>query len=217
MVGNFVSDVERFLRWIHPGILLLSLIHLGRTNGVIGFLNLTDQADASLILAALAVAAIISGNIIYMLYRYGFHQFLQWALFVIGKSDVAVYAGRHVVGRQETDSWPDRCGSWIIGRFFYWSNEFVRAAALKAGGDPRFKEHMRNRDYLWGLTHGLGMTVILLIIAQCWIIEDCSVLGRTSSNWQWILIVALALIWLLMEVRNYLAGRKLARMLEVLF
>jgi hypothetical protein len=76
---------------------------------------------------------------------------------------------------------------------------------------------MRNRDYLWGLTHGLGMTVILLIIAQCWIIEDCSVLGRTSSNWQWILIVALALIWLLMEVRNYLAGRKLARMLEVLF
>ena len=36
MVGNFVSDIERFLRWIHPGILLLSLIHLGRTDEQVG-------------------------------------------------------------------------------------------------------------------------------------------------------------------------------------
>ena len=85
MVGNLVSDVERFARWVYPGLLLIVLLHLGRDGGLIKSLNLDGQAGV-VVVFALTVGAIVSSNIIYSLYRYGFHPILQRAFFIFGKS-----------------------------------------------------------------------------------------------------------------------------------
>ena len=91
MVGTLVSNVERFVRWVYPGLLLPALLQLSRKDSVIDLIRLPEKSGDGVQVFALTTGVIVSSFVIYMLYRYLFHEPMQYVLFLSGWSDVAVY------------------------------------------------------------------------------------------------------------------------------
>ena len=84
MIASITSNVEGFVRWVYPGLLLLVLLQLGRENGVAQLLNLGEVKDA-LQIFWLVTVGIVSSQVLYTFHRYIIHEWLLECPFTCGR------------------------------------------------------------------------------------------------------------------------------------
>ena len=140
---------------------------------------------------ALTAAVIIASFVIYTIYRYLFHQIVQYVFFVIGFSDILEFANK--AGLK---------GSRGLKRFIKSSDQFE----LVVRHGTRFERYMGFSDYVFSLAHGLGVTWLMLLL--WFLIVPVSRIEDALNGWlkdpfnAWWLVGLLAATWLLVTVRN---------------
>jgi len=208
MIGSLVLDVERFVRWVYPGLLLLAFLQFGREDGLIKMLDLLDEKSGTVRVFVLGLVAIVFSFGAYTVYRYIFHQLVQWLFFLSGFSDVLEFARGRGVGRNWEASGFRKRG---VRAFSRWSNAFE----LVSRSGSKYRGYMGFNDYVWGLSHAIGVTWLMLI-ALAFCVESSSRIGRVE-NWKvwWVgLIVILVVAWVWVVLRNVDRSILFARSLE---
>ncbi len=189
-VQSLLSNVERFLRWVYPGLLFLALLHLGSKDGVIETSGL-DVRSPSLQIFGLTTWAIVAGFVIYSLQRYVVHEmFVQYLVFwvAIRKGDAYSYALKK------------KCVDTPIRRFP--SHFWQWSACLQWDSLQAMQGYSGWRDYSWAVTHALGLSSWLILLGRL-LAQEGSTLSK--ANW-WVvgIGVILAGMWLWQELRNIL-------------
>lgn len=197
--GVLLNNVERFLRWVYPGLLVLGLLQLGTTDGVAAVLKLKNESDAVQIFG-LVVATIVVGFIVYAMQSYllneGLVRFLLFfCLFPLG--DAYNYAKSRNAAVKDT-RW------WQLWRrhpavFWHWSIKLNLESQELWGGRYR-----QGRAYDWGVTHALGLTSWLILLAAVFA-QKRSTLDDLNTG---VIVVGalLGLAWLWQELKNVLPG-----------
>lgn len=187
--GNLLAKVERFLRWIYPGLLLLALLHLGRTTSLLEWDALSQQAVAVQVFALVA-AAIVASILIYAAQRYFLHEVVvQYLLFLCGKGDAFNYAKHNC----ESPPLRRRC---CPTAFWEWSSRLnVESYSLGEG-------YSNLRDYAWGVTHALGLSSWVIWIG--WALKDDGSTLDRAFWWLLALSISFFALWLWQELRNVL-------------
>lgn len=191
MISNVTTNVERFVRWVYPGLLLMALIHFTNPKGALGALHLAGETSAALRGFALTAAVIIASFIIYTVYRYFFHQIVLYVFFVIGFSDLRVFANN--AGLK---------GSRGPCRFIRSNDQFD----LVVRSDTRFERYIGFSDYVYSLSHGLGMTWLMLFL-WFWIVPSSRIEDKINASLiapvnAWWIVGLLFVTWLLINIRN---------------
>jgi len=187
-VTGFLSNVERFLRWIYPGLLVLGLLYLGRTDGPMVFLHLKNGSDAIQIFGLL-VGVIVASILIYAAQRYLVHEMvIQYLLFLCGKGDAFNYAkhkGKPPPLRRRCDPTP----------FWCWSSR------LNVESRTLGRDYNELRDYAWGVTHALGLTWWLILLGGLRAAPE-SQLGKLPDWVLGVVVAGMFVVWLWQELRN---------------
>jgi hypothetical protein len=187
-VGNLLANVERFLRWVYPGLLLLALMHLGRKTSLPEWEALRHQAVAVQVFALLA-AAIVASILVYAAQRYFLHEMVvQYLLFLRGKGDAFNYATQN--GEPDTLRWPQD--------FWHWSSR------LNVESRTLGRDYNDLRDYAWAVTHALGVTWWLILLGRLLAAPE-SVIGRLPGWALGLIVGGLFVVWLWQELRNVLS------------
>ena len=206
MITNVTSNVEGFVRWVYPGLLLLGLLHMGRVASITETLRLDGLKEAVQVSGLIAVA-ILTSQVIYHLHRYLLHEWIiQYVLFFLwGHGDIVEFAKGYDWKRNKPRSKSE--GKTPRERnplaFWYWSNKFE--------AESRQREHrayMGYRDYSWGITHALGITSWMLLIATFCREPNSLLSGKTGVLWT--IIIILALLWVLRVGRNIVESKRFA-------
>jgi len=188
-VTGFLTNVERFLRWVYPGLLLLALLHLGRKTSLPEWQALRQQEVAVQVFALVAVT-IVASILIYAGQRYFVHEiFIQYLLFLSGNGDAFNYA-------KQKGKPPPLRRRWCPTVFWEWSSRLNLESRSLPGG------YSDLRDYSWGVTHALGLSAWLILLTSRYG-EENSIVDKFEV-WALVLGAVLALSWIWQEFRNVL-------------
>jgi len=188
VVERLLSNIERFMRWVYPGLLLLVLLHFGGRVELETILGVERQSAAVQIFA-LAVIAFVSSFIIYSLHRYVVQEFIEYVMFWFKRGPVAAGACKR---GQLPPTWRRII---VIWDFWLWNSQFQR----RKFGILRVNEVERKfTDFLmynWALTHAMGVTAWMIPLVYC-----RSSPGSDLSKWggevlALTILFALAWVW----------------------
>ena len=191
VIDSLLSNVERFLRWVYPGFLLLVLLHFGRTISLVETLGL-DQQSGPVQILGLSIAIVVSSAIIYILHRYVIQEMIfEYGIFYLlcGWGPVAEQARLQELGRRQVASWTNRLLWW---HFWRWNVDFQRS---KFGYTRTSDTHIWNFiTYNWAVTHAIGISWWMLLITNLFA-EPWSEI-RGLRTWIWPLTGLLLFAWL---------------------
>ena len=199
---SFLDNIERFLRWLYPGVLLLVLLHMARSNddgpqSVMVTLRLSEEPTA-VVLGGLLGAAIVGSVVLYSLQRYLISEIVvQYLIFwwITGAGDAFQYARV----RSQT---PNR---WNPIHFWGWSNT-LRRDTLDSGGATQAWQ-----DYTWAVAHAIGVSAWTIGLVFFFFTEQGSLLDSIEDGWVWLAVSVLGLAWVWQELRSVLAPRLTGR------
>ena len=139
-LGSVFSNLERFLRWVYPGVLVLGLLHLGTRKGALVFLHLDQNISGSLQIFGLVAAVVVSGLVVYSLQRYLVHEvIIQYTLFFFRLGDAFNYALRHTGAQGHVHQIPP----WL---------QWLPAPAIPwAPAQPELGPALISRVWRWGI------------------------------------------------------------------
>lgn len=204
-LGDILGEnFERFLRWVYPGVLALSLLHLGRVQetgpdrtapgNLVQTLGLSGQGDAVQLLG-IGMAIIFLSFLLYFLQRYVVHEMIvHYLLFVFGKGDAYGYGNAHAKVKDRDDkSNLHRSPK----QFWHWNTMLQLDYGSVLGG-----RYSANRDYGWSVTHAIGLSSWTILLAG-FLHRDGSTLDNLSVV-SFTVGSVFACAWIWQELKNIL-------------
>ena len=185
-IDSFLANIERFLRWIYPGLLVIVLLYLGDSLKLADFPG-TEQS--ALKIFGLTVFAIVSSFVVYTLHRYVLHEIIEYAFFVLGIG--AKYVRRE--GQQNPPAiWTHRLNPL---QFWRWNSRFQRLkfGVSRKSAEGRFLDFL---TYQWAVTHALGLTFWAIPVSYYFLSSDDSHLkAHPSAVLAGTILVLVAWVW----------------------
>ena len=213
IVGSLFANLEGVVRWFYPGILIISLRHLGLTDGLISRVGLSEYSNSIQILA-LVFGTFVSSFIAYTLHRYILQEVIEYLIFYWILRWGAVVMQASLKGptnrvRRTRRIWQRLIllQSWNPFAFLFWNSRFQRSKFAKA---PKASEFLPYLTYSWAVTHAIGMSswIVPLMYSQA---EE----GTNLSNfglWRILAITALLFVaWAWQEINNTISDIGVAR------
>jgi hypothetical protein len=184
MIDNFLGNVERFLRWIYPGLLFLVVFHLGTVDGLKQTLLRENSVLNVQPVFGLLALVVVSGTVIYALQRHCVNEFLQLVFFVFKQG--AVFYLYCTSGNNKCKDWRHRLKPWV-----FW--EYSSKAQIKRFGNEQNQQFRAYMTYSWSMNHALGLSS--WVIPLGYMLSDSRSEFKQWGSFVWVLTAVFFVIW----------------------
>lgn len=196
-VGSLAREFDRLVRWGYPGLLFLSLLHLGKSDLLHDRMLVGEERLFSFI-----VIILVSSFVIYGLHRYVLHEALMEVLRALGWQPL------FIDGELRGDRPPVAPLRWIAPYYDGRSTRWTRRRNGSAEG-----EFSRALYIAWAVAHGMLITAWLSVLMIGLADSDSSLRQINAMNSLRIVagllgVAALHQVLLLSRVENLFATQR---------